>query len=287
MYPELGEYAVAISRTLPESLSKVFYVNSGSAASDLAIRMARTHTKRTTVAVLENGYHGNTISGITISDYKHNGKGGEGKPDSIITLPLPKIYNGKFRTGKEFAEHAIQVLSEEIKNGNIPNALIVEPISGCGGQVALADKYLSTLRPFLKKHNILLIVDEVQTGFGRLGTHFWGFEMHDVIPDIVIMGKPMGNGHPIAAVITTNEIAETFANGMEFFTSFGGNPVSCAVALEVLNTIQEEGLQENAKIIGEYLLKGLLEIQKQFDCIGDVRGKGLFIGIEFINKQAI
>ena len=285
LYPELASYAEKITNTLPSDLQKIFYVNSGSAASDLAIRMSTTHTERETVAILENGYHGNTQIGIAISDYKHNGKGGSGKSKNIITLPLPKVYKGKFKTGKEYADNAIYIISTEIKKGNTPSALIVEPISGCGGQVPLADEYLKTLKPFLEEYNILLILDEVQTGFGRLGKYFWGFEMHDVIPDIVIMGKPMGNGHPVAAVVTTNKIAETFANGMEFFTSFGGNPVSCAIAIEVLNTIQEEKLSENAEHVGEYLKNGLLNLHAQFDCIKDVRGEGLFLGIEFIDKE--
>lgn len=285
LYPELVDYAIALNKTLPNVLHKIFYLNSGSAASDLAIRMAKTNTQRETIAIIENGYHGNTQVGITISDYKHNGKGGEGKPDRIITLPIPKIFNGKFKTGTEYAQHAIDIILAEIKSGNAPAALIVEPISGCGGQVPLAKGYLETLKPFLEKHNILLILDEVQTGFGRLGQYFWGFEMHNIIPDIIILGKPMGNGHPIAALVTTDEIAENFANGMEFFTSFGGNPVSCAAALEVLHTIEEENLQENAERVGAFLKSGLLDFQKQFDCVADVRGEGLFLGIEFTKKE--
>lgn len=285
LYPELVNYAEALTKTLPDNLHKTFYVNSGSAASDLAIRMAKTYTQKQAVAIIENGYHGNTQAGIAISDYKHNGKGGKGKPDHIITLPLPKEFDGKFKTGKEYAEHAIGIISSEIEQGNTPSALIAEPISGCGGQVPLTEGYLKTLKPFLEENNILLILDEVQTGFGRLGKYFWGFEMHDIVPDMIILGKPMGNGHPIAAVITTNQIAESFANGMEFFTSFGGNPVSCAVALEAFKIIEEEKLQANAKSVGTFLKNGLLKLKNQFDFIGDVRGEGLFMGIEFVDKQ--
>ncbi|MCK8521457.1 aminotransferase class III-fold pyridoxal phosphate-dependent enzyme [Aquimarina sp. D1M17] len=285
LYPQLADYAKEITKTLPNALQKIFYVNSGSAASDLAIRMAQTHTKRSTVAILQNGYHGNTLLGISVSDYKHNGKGGDGKPDGIITLPLPNSHNALSKTGKEYAEEAIDILKKEIDKGNTPSALIAEPISGCGGQVPLAEDYLKILKPFLEQHDILLIVDEVQTGFGRLGNHFWGFEMHDIVPDIIILGKPMGNGHPIAAVVTTQNIADTFANGMEFFTSFGGNPVSCAVALELLNIIKEEDLPKNAARVGDALKNGLIDLQKQFDCLADVRGEGLFLGVEFIDKQ--
>lgn len=285
LYPELAAYAEKLTSTLPSLLLKIFYVNSGSAASDLAIRMSTTHTERKTVAILENGYHGNTQIGIAISDYKHNGKGGSGKPKNIITLPLPNAFNQRFEKGEAYAYEAIELLSTEIEKGNAPSALIAEPISGCGGQVPLAAGYLKTLKPFLEANNILLIMDEVQTGFGRLGNYFWGFEMHNVVPDIMIMGKPMGNGHPVAAVVTTNKIAESFSNGMEFFTSFGGNPVSCSVAAEVLNVILEENLQDNAKRVGEFLKLGLNDLMESSDLIKDIRGEGLFLGIEFSKKE--
>lgn len=285
LYPQLGDYAAALTKTMPSSLTKIFYLNCGSAASDLAVRIAKTHTQNSAVAILKHGYHGNTQAGIAISDYKHSGKGGKGKPDNIITLPLPKEYNGLFPNGIVYAQDAITIISAEISKGNIPAALIVEPISGCGGQVPLAPEYLKTLAPFLKKHEILLIVDEVQVGFGRLGNYFWGFEMHDIIPDMVITGKSMGNGHPVAAVITSEKLADSFANGMEFFSSFGGNPVSCTVAMEVLNIIKEEGLQENAKKVGAYLREGLQRLQEEHDSITDVRGTGLFLGIEFTDKE--
>lgn len=284
LYPELTEYAEKLSGKFPGPLHKVFFVNSGSAASDLAIRMAQTHTNKSSIAILKNGYHGHTISGITISDYKHSGKGGQGKSKSIISLPLPKIYQGQFSSAEEYAENAIHQIETEIKNGNKPAAMIVEPISGCGGQVPLATGYLKMMSSFLKENQILLIVDEVQTGFGRLGEYFWGFEMHQVMPDIVIIGKPMGNGHPLAAAVCTKEIADSFDNGMEFFTSFGGNPVSCKVGMEVLNIIEEEGLQENAKNVGKHIRTELSQLGTKYDSIGDVRGEGLFIGVEFINS---
>lgn len=286
LYPEFTEYASALGEKLPANRHKFFFVNSGSAASDLAVRMALTHTGQKSIAILENGYHGNTMTGIAISDYKHNGKGGNGRPENIISLPLPKEYLGACESGIEYAEDAINQLQNHIREGNKPAALIVEPISGCGGQVPLASGYLQHLAPFLEENDILLIMDEVQTGFGRLGNYFWGFEMHGVVPDLVIMGKPMGNGHPIAAVVTHAAIADSFDNGMEFFTSFGGNPVSCKVALKVLQTIEEERLQENAVNVGQILKNGLMQLKRQFDCIADVRGEGLFLGVEFsLNGQ--
>lgn len=202
-----------------------------------------------------------------------------------IKLPLPNLFKGMLTSGNGYAEDAIEKLQEAIDGKNMPAAFLAEPISGCGGQVPLADGYLKQLYPFLKKHGILTISDEVQTGFGRLGSHFWGFEMHGVIPDMVILGKPMGNTHPIGAVVCTQEIADAFANGMEFFSSFGGNPVSCAVGLEVLNILEEEKLQENALVVGNYYKTELKKLQLEFSCIGDVRGQGLFLGIEFIDAK--
>lgn len=283
LYPELGEYAQQLCSKLPKKLTKVYFLNSGSEATDLAIRIARKYRNRKSIAILENGYHGHTATGIEISDYKFNGKGGQGKSDDIICLPLANLYNGKFSNTNDYVENAIELLNQAIDKNLTPATLIVEPISGCGGQIPLAANYLKKLKPFLVDNKILLTVDEVQTGFGRLGDYFWGFEMHNIIPDIVILGKPMGNGHPIAAVITTEEIADSFSNGMEFFSSFGGNPISCAVAREVLNIIKEEKLQENALIVGKYLKQKLLLLKNNFSCIGDVRGTGLFLGIEFID----
>ena len=145
--------------------------------------------------------------------------------------------------------------------------------------------YLKILYKKVRENKGVCISDEVQTGFGRLGKYFWGFEMHDVIPDIIILGKPMGNGHPIGAVVTTAKIANSFEKGVEFFSSFGGNPVSCAVGLSVLNIIEEDGLQDNAKIVGNYYKNKLNSLKDKYKVIGDVRGQGLFLGIEIIHKN--
>jgi 4-aminobutyrate aminotransferase-like enzyme/Ser/Thr protein kinase RdoA (MazF antagonist) len=266
----------------PKELSKVFYLNSGSEANDLAIRMARTVTHRDTVVVLENGYHGNTSVGIEISAYKFDGKGGKGVGADILKLPLPNLFQGKFKTAQEYANQAIELIEQLPQK---PCAFIAEPISGCGGQVPLAGGYLAILYEYFKKNGILTISDEVQTGFGRLGKWYWGFEMHNVIPDFVVLGKPMGNGHPVAAVITTEHIAEQFANGMEFFSSFGGNQVSCEVVISVIETIERENLQANAYMVGEYFKNELLKLQNKYPAIADVRGEGLFLGVEFLNHK--
>lgn len=280
IYDSLINYGEKLLQYFPKKLDKVFFVNSGSAASDLALRMARNFTGRNHVLVMDHGYHGNTSTGISISPYKFDGKGGKGLPEGITKLPLPNIYLNP-EPGEEQARKAILLIENIISSDSSPAAYISEPISGCGGQVPLADNYLRTLYPFLKKSGIVTISDEVQVGFGRLGKWFWGYEMHGVVPDIVILGKPMGNGHPIGAVVTTTEMADSFSTGMEFFSSFGGNPVSCEAANAVLDIIEGEGLQKNAEDTGNYYLESLNQLAAHYSIIGDVRGSGLFIGIEF------
>ncbi len=286
LYDSLTSYAEKLLDKFPPSLNKVFFVNSGSAASDLAIRLAKTHTNLQKVMVIEHGYHGNTQMGISISHYKYNHKGGSGRQSNTLQTPLPDTYNGPYRTddgtaGKQYAKKAIVQIDE---HKDQIAAFIAEPIVGCGGQVPLAKDYLKEIYPVIRAQGGLCISDEVQVGFGRLGDHFWGFEMHEVVPDIVVLGKPMGNGHPIGAVVTTEAVAKSFENGMEFFSSFGGNPVSCAVGEAVLDVIETEGLQQVAKEVGNYFMEKLRLLQKQYPVIGDVRGSGMFIGIEMVDE---
>ncbi len=283
LYDLLPGYAAKLLSKFPTTLNKVFFVNSGSAASDLAIRLARAHTQHHTVMTMEHGYHGNTQMAIDISDYKFNNPKGQGQKDWVLKTKIPDTYNGKFKKDNAGELYATEAISQ-IEALNEPlAAFIAEPIVGCGGQVPLASGYLKKIYPAIRKQGGVCISDEVQTGFGRLGDHFWGFEGQEVIPDIVIIGKPMGNGHPMGAVITTQEIADSFGNGVEFFSSFGGNPVSCATGIAVLDVIENEKLQENAKIVGEHYKALFKKLQKKYDCIGDVRGNGLFLGIEIID----
>ena len=288
IYDLLAEYAGKLLSKFPASLNKVYFVNSGSAASDLAIRMAYTHTKHKKIMVMEHGYHGHTQIATDISDYKFNNPKGQGQKDFILKTQIPDTYRGKYttngRAGKMYAKEAI----EQIESSDLPvAAFISEPIVGCAGQVPLADGYLKEIYPAIRKQGGVCISDEVQTGFGRLGNYFWGFEAQDVVPDMVITGKPMANGHPMGAVVCTSEIAESFSKGVEFFSSFGGNPVSCAIGLSVLEVIEEEKLQENAKVVGDFYKSLFTELQKKYDCIGDVRGSGLFLGVEIIKENSI
>jgi ethanolamine-phosphate phospho-lyase len=283
IYPELTAYAEKLLGKFPCELSKVFFVNSGSAASDLAIRLVKSHTKRNKIVVMEHGYHGNTQTSMEASDYKFNNPKGDGQKEHILKVEIPSDYRGKFanedNSGEKYALKAIEQLRPESTE---IAAFIAEPIVGCGGQVPLGQGYLKTIYPKIRAWGGLCISDEVQTGFGRIGEHFWGFQAHGVIPDIVILGKPIANGHPMGAVVCTREIADSFSNGLEFFSSFGGNPVSCAIATAVLDIIDEEKLQENALEVGQYFMQSLRSLQKNHLCIGDVRGSGLFLGIEMV-----
>ncbi|MDB0037814.1 aminotransferase class III-fold pyridoxal phosphate-dependent enzyme [bacterium] len=287
LYDQLAEYAKKLLNKFPSKLNKVYFVNSGSAASDLAIRMAKIHTGSEKLMVMEHGYHGHTQVATDISDYKFNHPKGQGQKNYILKTNIPDTYRGQYtneNAGKLYAKEAIKQINN---SEDTISAFISEPIVGCGGQVPLANGYLKDLYPAIRKQGGICISDEVQTGFGRLGDYFWGFEAHNVIPDMVIIGKPMANGHPMGAVVCTDEIAESFGKGVEFFSSFGGNPVSCSIASAVLDVIEEENLQENAKNVGDYYKSLLLDLQKEYDCIGDVRGSGLFLGMEIIKGDNI
>ena len=271
-----------------KKLSKVYYVNSGSEANELAIRMSNIYNQSDKYIVMEGGYHGNTNKTLEVSNYKYKSKGGKGKPKNIYEIPMPDEYRGKYR-GKNASENYFKELEKIIQKTSNSNdkisAMIFEPIISCGGQIELPKEFLKKCRKILTEHNIIMICDEVQTGFGRMGEKYWGYELYDIIPDIITLGKPMGNGHPIGAVVCTQNISEKFDNGLEFFSSFGGNPVSCKIANEVIKEIDSRKLQLNADKTGLYLKTKLKQLAKKFPLIGDVRGKGLFIGMELVNEQ--
>lgn len=278
LYDEIQHYSEKLLATFPESLNRVFFVNSGSAAADLAIRLARTHTGRKGVMVMEHGYHGNTQTGIDISHYKFAGKAGGGEPDHILSLPIPQ------QKAEGNRERLAKFLDLNEDHGKEMAAFITEPIVSAAGQIEIDADYMKEIYAFVRRHGGLFISDEVQTGFGRLGRSFWGYEQAGVIPDIVVLGKPMGNGHPMAAVVCSAEIADSFSNGMEFFSSFGGNPVSCAIGEAVLDVIKAEKLAENAAEVGDYLIKGFKTLRKDLPCFGEIRGLGLSLGVEIIKE---
>jgi 4-aminobutyrate aminotransferase-like enzyme len=234
--------------------------------------------------VLEAAYHGNTTSLIDLSPYKHLGPGGAGTPDWVHVAPLPDDYRGRYRRadperGRKYARHVAELAGPTIAG------FLAETCPSVGGQIMLPPNFLADAYAAVRAAGGLCIADEVQTGLGRIGTHFWAFEAHDVIPDIVVMGKPLGNGHPLAAVVTTREIADAFDNGMEYFSTFGGNTVSCAVGLAVLDVLRDERLQDHALQVGERLLHGLRPFVDRYPIVGDVRGSGLFLGVELVRDR--
>jgi 4-aminobutyrate aminotransferase-like enzyme len=189
-------------------------------------------------------------------------------------------------SGRAYAEDVARCLQAiRTKTGSGRAAFIAESISGVGGQVLYPQGYLEAAYDHVRAEGGVCIADEVQCGFGRVGSHFWGFELQGVVPDIVVMGKPIGNGHPLAAVVTTPELAAAFANGMEYFNSFGGNPVSMAVGHAVLDVIENEQLQETAAATGAYLLERFAGLMARYPLIGDVRGAGLFLGVELVRDR--
>jgi len=282
LHDTLAQFGERLTATLPDPLRVCYFVNSGSEANELALRLARAHTRRRDVVVLDHAYHGNTTTLIDISPYKFNGRGGEGAQPWVHVLPLPDTYRGQYRrddsrAGEKYAEYARYVSN--------PGAFLAESAPSVGGQIVLPGRYLASVYAIVRGAGGVCIADEVQTAYGRMGTHFYAFEAQGVVPDIVVLGKPIGNGYPLGAVVTTREIASSFDNGMEFFSTFGGSTVSCAVGLAVLDVVQQERLQEHAREVGDALLGGLGALRDSHPIVGDVRGSGFFIGVELVKDR--
>lgn len=291
LHENLVRYAERLTAKLPAPLSVCYFVSSGSEATELALRLARTATGRRDLIVSEGAYHGHTTTLIEVSPYKAEGPGGRGLAEWAHKVPVPDAYRGRFQlddaaTGREQAAPVARVLAELESCGRPPAAFLIESIPSVAGQIVLPEGYLPEVYRLVRAAGGLCIADEVQTGFGRLGSHFWAFEAYGVTPDIVALGKPIGNGFPLGAVVTTPEIAAAFANGMEFFATFGGNPVACAVGLAVLDVLEDEGLQAHAHQLGGHFLAGLRSLQVRHEIVGDVRGRGLFLGIELVTDRA-
>jgi 4-aminobutyrate aminotransferase-like enzyme/Ser/Thr protein kinase RdoA (MazF antagonist) len=287
LHDNVNRYAERLTRKLPAPLRVCFFVNSGSEANELALRLARAHTGREDVIVLEHAYHGHTSTLIDISPYKFDGPGGRGKKPWVHVAPLADDYRGVYpRDDKDastkYARHVAEILQRAHAEGHAVAAYIAETLPSVAGQIVFTPGYLQEVYRHVRAAGAVCIADEVQVGFGRLGTHFWGFETQGVVPDVVVLGKPIGNAFPLAAVVTTKEIADSFANGMEFFSTFGGNPVACAAGLAVLDVLEEEKLQENALRVGTHLKSGLQALQQHHALIGDVRGSGLFLGVDLV-----
>ncbi|XP_034627904.1 ethanolamine-phosphate phospho-lyase [Trachemys scripta elegans] len=293
LHDNLVQYAKRLTATLPEKLSICYFVNSGSEANDLALRLARQYRGHQDVITLDHAYHGHVSSLIDISPYKFNQLGKEGKKEFVHVAPSPDIYRGKYREdhpdpASAYADDVKKIIEEAEKDGRKIAAFIAESMQSCGGQIIPPAGYFQKVAEYVHKAGGIFIADEVQVGFGRVGKHFWGFQLQgkDFVPDIVTMGKPIGNGHPMSCVVTTREIAEAFgASGLEYFNTFGGNPVSCAIGLAVLDVIEKEDLQENAIRVGNYLTELLNKQKEKHPLIGDVRGIGLFVGVDLVKDQ--
>lgn len=286
LHPNLPTYAAALADRMPGNLKVVYFVNSGSEANDLAILMARAYTQNYDVVALRNAYHGGSAGtmGLTAhSTWKFNVPHSFGVHHALA----PDPYRGPWGHDDPLAGQKYAADVRELIGFATPGciaAFIAESIQGVGGAVVYPDGYLKEAYAYARAAGGLCIADEVQAGFGRTGTHYWGFETQGVIPDIVTMAKGIGNGAPLAAVVTTPEIAQTLTSRIHFNT-FGGNPVCCAIGKAVLEVIDEEDLQANSLNLGTQLRSGLLQLQEKHSIIGEVRGKGLMIGVELVKDR--
>lgn len=282
LHDHVVELADRLTAKLPDELDTAMFCCTGSEANELALRIAKKVTGGAGIIVTSFSYHGNTqatyeVSTDSIPDAE--------LPDYVVTVPAPDCYRGAYRgddAAEKYAAHVHEALGELRRRGIKPAAFLLDTIVSSSGVVAPPPGYLGRVARIVRDAGAMFIADEVQPGFGRTGQHFWGFEVDDFVPDIVTMGKPMGNGHPISSVVARRDLADEFARHSGYFNTFGGNPVSCAAALAVLDVIEEEKLQQNALTVGQHLAAGLSQLAKRHDCIGDVRGNGLFVAVEFV-----
>lgn len=291
IYEGIATYAEKLTATLPDPLQVVFLVCSGSEANDLAIRIARQVTGRADIAIIDGAYHGNTgvVNGLSPNRYK--GPGGAGAPSTTHEVTMPDRYRGPYGyddpdAGAKYGADAARLFEAMVQSGRPPAAFLAESLMGSAGNIVFPDGFLATTFAAARATGALVISDEVQVGVGRMADTFWGFELGGVVPDIVTMGKPLGNGHPLAAVVTTREIADAFDTGMKYFNTFGGNPVSCAIGSAVLDIVAEDGLQQHAGEVGRYFAESLHELQQRQPIIGDVRAQGLYLGVELVRDRA-
>ena len=290
LHESLEQFADRLTATLPAPLRVCYFVNSGSEANELALRLARAHTRSRDLVVLDAAYHGNTTTLVDISPYKFNGPGGSGKPGWVHVAPVPDVYRGAHTAddpaaGEKYATSVAEIVAHIRARGRGLCGYIAESCPSVAGQIIFPPGYLKAVYHHVREAGGVCIADEVQTAYGRLGAYFYGFEQQQVVPDIVVLGKPIGNGHPIGAVVTTAEIARSFANGMEFFSTFGGNTVSCAVGLAVLDVLEDEALPAHAARVGGQLLAQLQSVLETDSLVGDVRGSGLFVGVELVRNR--
>lgn len=281
-------YAQALTSRLPQGLNKVFFLNSASEANEIALRLARAATNARHMLVMEHGYHGCTTGTVDVSPHKYHHPNASGKPEWVTEVLQPDPYRGKFWQDDDQSVTPYLIdLQEQIDaliSSGVPIcAYLSECLPSVGGQVVLHDNYLARAYEMVRKAGGVCIADDVQTALGRLGESFWGFEQQNAVPDILVLGKPLGNGFPVAAVVTTEKIAEAFAQGPEFFSTFGGSSVSAAAGMAVIEALEQENLQDNALQTGTLIRQGFEDIASRYPCIGDVRGGGLFWGLDIVS----
>ncbi len=286
LHANVLDYAERLTAKFPDELDTAMFSCTGSEANELALRIARTCTGGTGIIVTDFAYHGNTkaIYEISTEDIPS-----DEVPEYVVTVPTPDVYAGEFQGkdgGSRYAECIYDALSLLKHRGIKPAAFIIDTIISSGGVVATPLGYLAKIAEVVREAGALFVADEVQPGFGRTGRNFWGYQIDDFVPDIVTMGKPMGNGHPLAATVTRRELVDEFAAHTSYFNTFGGNPVSCAAGLAVLDVIENEKLQENALEVGLYLNQKLEMLSEKHEVIGDVRGEGLFKAVELVADRA-
>lgn len=290
LHPAQTAFADKVLSKLPDHFEVCFFVNSGTEANELALRLARAHTGAKGIVTPDHGYHGNTNAAVAISAYKFNKPGGVGQADWVELVEVADDYRGSFKRddadrAQKFADLVDPAIAALHDKGQGVAGFIAETFPSVGGQIIPPKGYLPAVYEKIRAAGGVCIADEVQTGLGRLGEYYFGFEHQGALPDIVVMGKPIGNGHPLGVLATTKEIAESFDNGIEFFSTFGGSTLSCRIGKEVLDIVDDENLQDNARVMGARLMDGLQHIKTDFGCVGDVRGMGLFLGVELINPD--
>ncbi len=284
------EFAEILLAKFTKEFEVCYFVNSGSEANELALRLARAHSKNMGIITPDHGYFGNTTGALQISAYKFNKPNGIGQSDWVELVDVADDFRGAYGRddpdrASKFADLIDGALDRLTLKGHGLCGFIAETFPSVGGQIIPPKGYLPKVYKKIREVGGVCIADEVQTGLGRLGSHYFGFEYQEAQPDIVVLGKPIGNGHPIGAVVTTRAIAESFDNGIEYFSTFGGSTLSCRIGKAVLEIVEEERLQQNAHTMGIRLINGLCDLQKTYPAIGDVRGMGLFIGVDLIHPD--
>jgi 4-aminobutyrate aminotransferase-like enzyme len=285
LHENIVNLAERLTAKCPADLDTAMFCCTGSEANELALRIARRCTGGTGIIVTDFAYHGNTQA---IWEISTDSIPADEVPAHVEAVPAPDTYRGAHRgddAGQLYAAQVADAIAALEQRGIKLAAFVVDTIVSSSGVVSPPPGYLSRVAEIVRDAGGLFVADEVQPGFGRTGHHFWGFEADGLVPDIVTMGKPMGNGHPLSAVITRAELVDDFSRHGRYFNTFGGNPVSCAAGLAVLDVIEEENLQQNALAVGQHLVDGLWKLAEVHESIGDVRGSGLFLAVELVTSS--